>query len=74
AKIATRQLPNFAVRLAARFADKSLREITPSLGRRSRHTTEKAKRVLDWQPRSAAETVLDCARSLIANGAISTGS
>jgi nucleoside-diphosphate-sugar epimerase len=74
AKIATRQLPNFAVRLAARFADKSLREITPSLGRRSRHTTEKAKRVLGWQPRSAAETVLDCAHSLIANGAISTGS
>jgi nucleoside-diphosphate-sugar epimerase len=74
AKIATRQLPNFAVRLAARFADKSLREITPSLGRRSRHTTEKAKRILDWQPRPAAETVLDCARSLIANDAISTRS
>jgi nucleoside-diphosphate-sugar epimerase len=69
-KIATRQLPNFAVRLAARFADKSLREITPALGRRNRHTTEKAKRLLDWQPRPAAETVLDCARSLIANGAI----
>ena len=74
AKVATRQLPNFAVRLAARFADKSLREITPSLGRRSRHTTEKARRVLGWEPRPAAETVLDCARSLIANGAISTGS
>ena len=69
-KIATRQLPDFAVRLAARFADKSLREITPALGRRNRHSTEKAKRVLGWQPRPAAETVLDCARSLIAHDAI----
>jgi nucleoside-diphosphate-sugar epimerase len=70
AKIATRQLPNFAVRLAARFADKSLREITPALGRRNRHSTDKAKQVLGWQPRPATETVLDCARSLIANAAI----
>jgi nucleoside-diphosphate-sugar epimerase len=69
-KVATRQLPNFAIRLAARFADKSLREITPALGRRNRHSTEKAKRILDWQPRPAAETVLDCARSLIAHAAI----
>jgi nucleoside-diphosphate-sugar epimerase len=69
-KVATRQLPNFAVRLAARFADKSLREITPALGRRNRHSTEKAKRILDWQSRPATETVLDCARSLIANAAI----
>ena len=69
-KVSTRQLPNFAVRLAARFADKSLREITPALGRRNRHTTEKAKRLLNWQPRPAAETVLDCARSLLANAAI----
>ncbi|HJP77197.1 MAG TPA: NAD-dependent epimerase/dehydratase family protein [Pseudonocardiaceae bacterium] len=70
AKVSTRQLPNFAVRLAARFADKSLREITPGLGRRNRHSTEKAKRLLGWQPRPAAETVLDCARSLIEHGAI----
>ncbi|HEX4226729.1 MAG TPA: NAD-dependent epimerase/dehydratase family protein [Pseudonocardiaceae bacterium] len=69
-KVATRQLPNFAVRLAARFADKSLREITPALGRRNRHSTEKANRVLNWQSRPAADTVLDCARSLIAHAAI----
>jgi dihydroflavonol-4-reductase len=69
-KVSTRQIPDFAVRLAARFRDPSLREITPALGRRNRHTNEKAGRVLGWQPRPGRETVLDCARSLIAHGAV----
>jgi dihydroflavonol-4-reductase len=68
AQVAVRQLPDFAVRLAARFTDPSLRGITPSLGRRNRHSTEKARRVLGWQPRPAAETVIDCARSLLEHG------
>ena len=65
AKVPTRQLPDFAVRLAARF-DASLASITVSLGRKNRHSTDKAERLLGWQPRPAAETVVDCARSLIA--------
>jgi len=69
-KISARPLPDFAVRLAARFTDPSLRGITPSLGRRNRHSTEKARRVLGWQPRSAAETVVDCARSLLDHGVV----
>ncbi|MCZ4507774.1 NAD-dependent epimerase/dehydratase family protein [Streptomyces sp. ActVer] len=64
AKVPTRQLPDFVVRLASLF-DRPLRAITVSLGRRNRHSTEKAKHVLGWQPRPAAETVVDCARSLI---------
>ncbi|MBM7789214.1 NAD-dependent epimerase/dehydratase family protein [Tenggerimyces flavus] len=68
-KVPTRQLPDFVVRLAARF-DPSLREITVSLGRRHRHSIGKAKRVLGWQPRPAAETVLDCGRSLIEHNAV----
>lgn len=67
-QVSTRQLPDFAVRLAARFSDPSLREITPALGRRNRHSTEKARRVLGWHPRPARETVLDCAKSLIEQG------
>jgi hypothetical protein len=47
-----------------------LRAITVSLGRRNRHSTEKAKRLLGWQPRPAADTVVDCARSLIAWGVV----
>lgn len=63
-KVPTRQLPNFAVRAAALF-DKSLRDVMPGLGRRNRHSTAKAKRLLDWAPRPAAASVLDCARSLL---------
>src|SRR5882757_6391176 len=69
-RVRTRRIPDFAVRLAARFRDPSLREITPALGRRSRHTTAKAARLLDWHPRPAPETVLACARSLLAHGAL----
>lgn len=67
--VSTRQVPDVVVRLAARFRDPSLREITPSLGRRNRHSTDKARTVLGWQPRPAARTILDCAKSLIAHGA-----
>ena len=44
--MSTRQVPDFAVRFAARYMDRSLRDITPALGRRNRHTTQKARRVL----------------------------
>ncbi|MBV6760467.1 NAD-dependent epimerase/dehydratase family protein [Rhodococcus opacus] len=67
-KVRTRQLPDFVVRLAARYLDPSLREITPALGRRNRHSIEKAKRVLGWEPRSPEQTVLDCARDLLEKG------
>jgi dihydroflavonol-4-reductase len=69
AKVSTRQLPDWVVRLTSVF-DKSLRDITVSLGRRNRHTTEKAARLLDWRPRPAAPTVIDCANSLIAHGVV----
>lgn len=71
-KAPTRNLPNLAVRLAA-LADPTLREIMPALGRRHRHTTAKARRLLDWQPRPAAETVVDCGRSLLAQEPVGTG-
>ncbi|MEU6818162.1 NAD-dependent epimerase/dehydratase family protein [Streptomyces sp. NPDC046860] len=66
--VPTRQLPDLSVRLAARFGDPALREILPALGRRNRHSTEKAHRLLGWRPRPAEEAVLDCARSLIGQG------
>ncbi|MFC5265212.1 NAD-dependent epimerase/dehydratase family protein [Kribbella qitaiheensis] len=68
-KVSTRQIPDFLVRLTSLW-DRSLRSITISLGRRNRHTTEKARRVLGWSPRPASETVLACANSLIARQAI----
>ncbi len=70
--VSTRELPNVAVRLASLF-DRSLGAITVSLGRRNRHSTAKAQRVLEWQPRPAAQTVVACAESLIAHGVIFGG-
>jgi dihydroflavonol-4-reductase len=69
AKVPTRNLPDIAVRAAALF-DRSLREIMPALGRRNRHTTAKAQRLLGWQPRPAADTVVACAESLIEHGIV----
>jgi dihydroflavonol-4-reductase len=65
AKVPTRQLPDLLVRFLALF-DPGLRSITVSLGRRNRHSTAKAERLLGWQPRPAAETVVECGRSLLA--------
>jgi len=70
ARTPTRELPDAAVRFAARFLDPSLRGVLPGLGRRNRHSTQKARNLLGWQPLPAAETVLDCARSLIGHGLI----
>jgi nucleoside-diphosphate-sugar epimerase len=70
-KVPTRQLPNIAVRAAAVF-DRSLRDVMPGLGRRNRHSTAKATTVLGWSPRPARDAVLDCARSLIEHGVITT--
>ena len=67
-KVPTRTIPDFMVRVVALF-DAQLRSITPGLGRKNRHTTAKAERMLGWRPRPAADTVVDCARSLIENGA-----
>lgn len=63
-KVPTRNLPNLAIRAFAIF-DPSLREIMPALGRRHRHSTEKARRLLGWRARPATETVIACAESLI---------
>lgn len=68
-QVSTRQLPDFAVKLAARLSDAALGEITPALGRRNRHSTDKAKRILGWAPRPAGRAVLDCATSLIEHDA-----
>ena len=38
------------------------------LGRRVRYSSEKARTMLGWSPRSSRETVLDTARSMVAAG------
>jgi dihydroflavonol-4-reductase len=63
-KVPTRSLPDFVLRLLSVF-DPTLRTVTPTLGRKHRHSSEKAQRVLGWRPRPGADTVVDCARSLL---------
>jgi nucleoside-diphosphate-sugar epimerase len=66
-RVPTRSVPDAMVRLLAR-RQPALRAVLPGLGRRNRHTTAKAERVLGWKPRPARDAVLDCARSLIDHG------
>jgi dihydroflavonol-4-reductase len=66
-KVPTRNLPDPLFRLAAVF-DRSLRSVLPALGRRHRHSPAKAERLLKFQPRPAAETIVDTAESLVAHG------
>jgi nucleoside-diphosphate-sugar epimerase len=68
-KVPTRKVPDLVIRVAALF-DKSLAGLAPRLGERRAFTSAKAQKMLGWRPRSLEETVLDCARSLIATGAI----
>jgi dihydroflavonol-4-reductase len=69
AKVPTRKVPDFVIRLAGLF-DKDLGSVTPNLGHRHDYSSAKAQSVLGWKPRPLEETVLDCARSLIATGAV----
>src|SRR5262249_35407368 len=68
-KVPTRRVPNIVIHLAAIF-DKQLGSVTPSLGKRHDFTSAKAQRLLGWRPRPMEETLLDCARSLIAEGLV----
>jgi dihydroflavonol-4-reductase len=63
-KVPRRTVPNLLVRAMALF-DPSIRSIVGQLDRRTETSSEKAKTLLDWSPRSSKETILDCARSLI---------
>lgn len=63
AKVPTRQLPNWLVRLAARRAPE-LKLLLPELGKEKHATGEKAKRLLGWKPMSWTQSAVDTAESL----------
>lgn len=64
AKVPTRTVPNLLVHAMA-LVDPSIRSIVGQLGKRMEASSEKAKILLGWSPRSSNETILDCAQSLI---------
>lgn len=65
AKVPTRQAPNFLIRLLGLF-DGSVKSIVPLLGIKDVYSNQRARDLLDWNPRPVADSVVDCARSLIA--------
>lgn len=66
-KVPTTLLPDELVRKMAE-SEPAMRDIAIALGRKNRHSLDKAKAVLGWTPRSARETITDCADSLISWG------
>ena len=66
-RVPTWQLPNWLVRLAA-LRDPPVRQILPELGKRKNATSEKARRLLGWAPRSSEEALVATAESLLRLG------
>ncbi len=68
-RVPTMRLPDFLVRLSALF-DAEVRLVMPELGRERIGDARHARDRLGWNPRPAAETIVDTARSLIAAGLV----
>jgi nucleoside-diphosphate-sugar epimerase len=68
-KIPSRKVPDLVVRLVGLF-DKDLGSVSNRLGQKHDFTSAKAQQMLGWKPRPMEETVLDCAKSLIAEGVV----
>jgi nucleoside-diphosphate-sugar epimerase len=68
-RVPTRQLPDWLVRLA-RFKDPAVKQIIPELGKWKNATSEKARAVLGWSPRSREESVSATAESLVRVGLV----
>jgi nucleoside-diphosphate-sugar epimerase len=62
-RVPTRELPDWLVRLLARFMP-DLRLIAPELGNVRNLTNAKAKRILNWTPRSNEDCIVATAESL----------
>ena len=64
AKVPTRALPDWLVRLVGRF-NTEVGDVVPLLGQRRNATSAKAQRELGWSARPWRETVVDSATSLL---------
>lgn len=67
--VKSRALPSWVVRLGA-LKDPALRGSIPLLGRNRNATSEKAKRMLGWAPRSREDAIIATAESLIRLGLV----
>ena len=69
AKVPTRELPNWVVRMMA-LVNPDARALLPQLGRRMNADVTKARRVLGWSPRSNEEAIVATAESLLKLGVV----
>ena len=65
----SRSIPDLVLRIAAIF-DKTVREFVPDLGIAREMSSEKARRVLGWKPRTPEEAIIATAESLINMGLV----
>jgi nucleoside-diphosphate-sugar epimerase len=71
-RVPTLQIPNWIVRIVA-MRDPAAKQIIPELGKRKNATSEHAKKVLGWQPRSNEEAIVATAESLVRLGLLKDG-
>lgn len=62
--------PDAELLAAAQAGDPAARAFSINLGKRLEVDTRKARERLGWQPRPSPDALLDCARSIIAQGAL----
>ena len=67
--VTTRRLPDALLRLAA-WVSPVARSVVGELGSVRHHDASHARRVLGWQTRPVEDSIVDCARSLIALGLV----
>lgn len=69
AKVPTGEIPNWLMRILGLF-NRQIASLIPYLGMIKQTSSEKAKKMLNWQPRSTEEAILATANSLIDLGIV----
>jgi dihydroflavonol-4-reductase len=68
-RVPMRRLPDWLLKLLGNF-DATVKMVVPELGRARPASASHARELLGWQTRDEAQTILDCARSLIDRGLV----
>lgn len=68
-RVPTRELPDVLVKLLS-YVNPKLKQVVPQLGRKRHLSNEKARRLLEWNPRPAADSLVATAESLVRFGLV----
>jgi dihydroflavonol-4-reductase len=71
-RVSTRQAPDWLIRLAALFVAEA-RAAVPELGKKKNATSEKARRLLGWAPRTREDAIAATGETLSALGLLKQG-